>query len=57
MGNFDSFLEEHFIDSNGVVYSQIDAATLKPMTDAFFEPFAQIKAIPNNTKVPGDRIP
>jgi len=49
MKNFDTFLEEHFLDSNGVVYTMIDAATLKPMKDSFFEPFAKIK--PNGENV------
>jgi len=28
MNNFDTFLEEHFLDSHGVVYTMIDAGTL-----------------------------
>ena len=43
MKNFDAFLEKHFADRNGVIYTLIDAATLKPADDAFYEPYAKIK--------------
>ena len=36
MDEFDRFIEDHFIDAHGVVYSQIDVATLQPLQDDFF---------------------
>jgi hypothetical protein len=43
MDNFDGYLEKHFVDPHGVIYTFIDAATLKPADDAFYEPYAKIK--------------
>ena len=49
MENFDSFIEEHFVDPHGVVYTMLDAATLKPADAAFFAPFAKIKSTCRNS--------
>ena len=49
MDNFDPFIEEHFVDSHGVVYTMLDSATLKPADAAFFAPFAKIKSTCRNS--------
>jgi len=45
----EAWAEDYFIDPNGVVYSQLDKATVKPPTNAFFEPEAKWKIVPGFT--------
>jgi len=45
----EAWAEDHFIDPDGVVYSQIDKATGGPITDAFFGPDADTMKIPGFT--------
>ena len=39
--NFDQFLEENFIDPNGVVYSLLDRQTRRPVDELFFQPYGR----------------
>jgi len=36
--SIEAWAESHFIDPDGVVYSDLDKATGRPLTDAFFDP-------------------
>lgn len=48
IANFDSFLEDHFIDPNGVVYTSLHLDTLLPPTDEFFRRYEpEKKEIPS----------
>ena len=38
-GDIEAWAETHMIDPRGVVYSFVDKATGRPLTDAFFEGF------------------
>lgn len=39
----ENWVEEHFIDPYGVVYSALDKETARPLTDAFFDPGVDVQ--------------
>jgi len=42
----ETWAENHFIDPNGIVYTELDRATGAPLTESFFEPEADARPIP-----------
>jgi len=45
----EAWAEAHFIDPHGVVYTSLDKATGRPLTNSFFEPEAESLNIPGYT--------